>query len=429
MQWKCGAFSFDISRPLIMGVLNVTPDSFSDGGTHNLPDQAVAFAYEMVAAGADIIDVGGESTRPGSSEVSEEEELERVLNVVRALAGEGLPVSIDTRHAGVARACVDAGACIVNDVSGFRDEAMREVARASSAGLVVMHMLGEPKHMQDSPEYADVVAEVEEYLLARAHELEASGIESARICIDPGPGFGKTFEQTSTLIAGLPELVKDGYPVMAAVSRKSFIGNRTGIETPAERDLPSALCAAAACEDGAVVVRVHDVALTKRMLESSRHAVVALGSNIEPRLEYLDAAVDALNRTPGIWITRLSSYVETEPAYYADQDRFANAVALVQTSLSPEELLAELHRIEQEQHRERHFANGPRTLDLDIVDYEGVVSGDADLVLPHPRALERDFVMTPLLEVAPGYVFADGTTASTEQIQYGRITSVLRHRP
>lgn len=191
MMWKCANFEFDSTRPVVMGILNVTPDSFSDGGQHNGFAEAVAYARQMVDEGAQIIDVGGESTRPGSAEVSVEEELARVLDVVRQLADLGLCVSIDTRHAEVARACVEAGAAIVNDVTGFRDPAMVEVAKNCDAGLVVMHMLGEPATMQNDPHYDDVVAEVKEYLGGQAAMLEAAGIARERICVDPGLASAK----------------------------------------------------------------------------------------------------------------------------------------------------------------------------------------------------------------------------------------------
>ena len=179
--WKCGSRTFDLSRPLVMGICNVTPDSFSDGGDHDSFDEAVAYALKMVEEGADIIDVGGESTRAGSAEVSVEEETRRVVPVISALAGRGIAVSVDTRHAPVARAALDAGACIINDISGFRDEAMREVAQGSDAGLVIMHMLGTPEHMQDDPHYDDVVSEVEDSLVRMARRLEAQGVERDRI--------------------------------------------------------------------------------------------------------------------------------------------------------------------------------------------------------------------------------------------------------
>lgn len=424
MLWKVKDRVFE-GNGIVMGILNVTPDSFSDGGTHNAYSDAIAFAEEMLAQGADIIDVGGESTRPGSVAPSIQEETDRVLPVVRTLVERGVCVSVDTRHWEVAQACIEAGVHIINDVSGFRDPKMREVAAASDCGLVVMHMLGEPGTMQDAPHYDDVVAEVRDYLVDQAAKLEALGVEPQRICIDPGPGFGKTFEHNQALIATTAQLADCGYPLMVAVSRKSYIGTAAGIEVPADRDEASALCAAAALAHGALVARVHDVASTKRILVSSKRAVVALGSNMGDKAAYLDAAVDALRKTEGVWVYSVSDYVASEPAYKEDQESFANAVAVLQTTLAPHELLDALHAIENVQGRVRHEANGPRTLDLDILDYEGVSSDDPQLVLPHPRILERDFVVTPLLQIEPGYCLADGTEVTRDGIKYGKVTGRL----
>ena len=274
MMWKCANFEFDSTRPVVMGILNVTPDSFSDGGQHNGFAEAVAYARQMVDEGAQIIDVGGESTRPGSAEVSVEEELARVLDVVRQLADLGLCVSIDTRHAEVARACVEAGAAIINDVTGFRDPAMVEVAKNCDAGLVVMHMLGEPATMQNDPHYDDVVAEVKEYLGGQAAMLEAAGIARERICVDPGPGFGKTASQTMELMRNFHEFNRLGYPTMVAVSRKSYIGSAYGISEPAQRDEASAQEALMACELGASVVRAHNVPETMKALKNLRPYVI-----------------------------------------------------------------------------------------------------------------------------------------------------------
>lgn len=225
MIWKCSQYHFDSQMPIIMGILNVTPDSFSDGGSYAGVEEACAAARKMVDEGALIIDVGGESTRPGASPVSVEEELARVLDVVRQLASEGICVSVDTRHAEVAKACIDAGAAIINDVTGFRDPAMAEVAKNSDAGLVLMHMKGDdPRTMQDEPIYTDVVSEVANYLLSGAHRLEGLGVDRSRICLDPGPGFGKTAKQTIELMRNFQEFTHLGYPLMVAVSRKSYIG-------------------------------------------------------------------------------------------------------------------------------------------------------------------------------------------------------------
>lgn len=264
MIWRCGRYPFDSRTPVIMGILNVTPDSFSDGGSYANVEEAVAAAQKMVDEGALIIDVGGESMRPGANPVSVEEELSRTIEVVKRLAEKDICVSIDTRHAEVAKAAVDAGASIINDVTGFRDPAMVEVAKGCDAGLVVMHMLGDdPRTMQDEPQYDDVVAEVCEYLSKRAAELEAVGIAHDRICLDPGPGFGKTAKQTIELMRNFQELVHLGYPTMVAVSRKSYIGYAYDIDDPKERDAASAAEALMACELGASVIRTHNVALTE----------------------------------------------------------------------------------------------------------------------------------------------------------------------
>jgi len=273
--WRCGDREFVLAQPLIMGILNVTPDSFSDGGAHNDPQGAVAFANRMVEDGADIIDVGGESTRPGSDEVGIAEERDRVLPVVEALVAEGLTVSIDTRHAEVAQACVEAGAAIINDVTGFRKADMRKVAQSCEAGLVVMHMAGEPKTMQNDIHYDDVVAEVSTYLVDRAHLLEACGIAHERICIDPGPGFGKTAEHNLQMLAHTAEMAQLGYPLLAAYSRKGFIGMVTGVEVAADRVAGSVAVALMALERGASVFRVHDVKQTREafaMYEAMREA-------------------------------------------------------------------------------------------------------------------------------------------------------------
>jgi len=266
-MWRCGDKELDTARALVMGVLNVTPDSFSDGGLYAAVDVACEHARQMVAEGATIIDVGGESTRPGSSEIDTREELSRVLPVVRVLANEGVTVSIDTRHAQVAKACVDEGAVIINDIGGFRDPAMVEVVKKNSVGLVIVHMLGEPKTMQQTPQYTDVVEEVKAFLVQRAQDLEAEGISHDRICIDPGPGFGKTFEHNLALLRATAQLANVGYPLMAAYSRKNFIGALTGISEPAKRVVGSVAAAVYAASQGARVLRVHDVAPTMEALK------------------------------------------------------------------------------------------------------------------------------------------------------------------
>lgn len=260
--WQCGRFAIPLTPVVVMGIVNVTPDSFSDGGTHADPDAAIDFARGLAGDGAGILDVGGESTRPGSDEVSPAEELERVLPVVRALSPGPVPVSVDTRHAEVALACVRAGASILNDVSGFRDPAMVDAALDCDAGVVVMHMLGEPKTMQQEPRYDDVVVRVAEWLGEHAAALVDAGVAPERIAVDPGIGFGKTLEHNLELLRRLDEVAELGYPVLVGASRKRFIGTLTGVEVPAERVAGSLAAALIAARHGANIVRVHDVAAT-----------------------------------------------------------------------------------------------------------------------------------------------------------------------
>jgi dihydropteroate synthase len=249
-----------------MGILNVTPDSFSDGGSYIDRDAAVTAALRMVADGADIIDVGGESTRPGAEPVTTSQEAGRVTGVIAALSEQGVCVSADTRHALVASQALDAGAAIINDVSGFTDAEMVRVAAGSGAGLVVMHMRGEPRTMQDDPSYADVVAEVAAYLARQACALERAGVARDRIAIDPGIGFGKTTAHNLELLRRLPELEALGFPVVVGASRKRFIGEITGVAEPCERLAGSVAAAVEAGRRGAAVVRVHDVAATVEAL-------------------------------------------------------------------------------------------------------------------------------------------------------------------
>jgi dihydropteroate synthase len=252
---------FDLKRPLIMGVVNVTPDSFSDGGDFAEASHAIDHARAMLAAGADIVDVGGESTRPGAQPVAPEDEAARVLPVVRALAHAGAMVSIDTRHAAVMGQAVEAGAWIINDVTaltGDRDSA--RVAAKSGAAIVLMHMLGEPQTMQADPRYADVACDLLDYFAARLAALEKLGVERARIAVDPGIGFGKTVQHNVRLLDELAAFHVFGCPILLGASRKSFIGRLSRDEKPKQR-LPGTLAAHQMGYDrGVQIVRVHDVA-------------------------------------------------------------------------------------------------------------------------------------------------------------------------
>lgn len=431
MNWRCGSYEFDTRMPILMGILNVTPDSFSDGGQHSSLDEALAHAQTMLDEGALIIDVGGESTRPGSDPVSEDEELARVLPVVRELASRGVCVSVDTRHASVARACLDAGAAIINDVSGFSDPDMVDAVRDNACGLVVMHMKGEPATMQNDTTYTDVVCDVRDWLRDRVASLEAAGIARDRICIDPGPGFGKTPQQTLELVRNFQEFVRLGYPVMAALSRKSYLGFAYGINEPTERDRVSAAEALMACELGASVIRTHNVAETAKALEDLRpYVYLSLGCNVplvaEPgeerdgKIAMLNQAITELCSLPDSQIIDISSFYESEPAYYLDQDTFVNAVVLLRTGIAPKELLGYLHAIENSLGRVREIENGPRTCDIDIIDYQLYVVNAEELTLPHPRALERDFVVQPLMEIHPGHVLANGVTVDDSAVSVGK---------
>jgi len=245
-----------------MGVLNVTPDSFSDGGQFSKATAALDHASSMLEAGADIIEVGGESTRPGSQEIAPDEELARILPVVETLVMQGVCVAVDSRRPQVIKACLEHGASIINDISGFTNPAMLELAAQSKAGCVVMHMQGQPQTMQDNPQYDNVVLEIGEFLLTQAHLLVDSGVEAARICIDPGPGFGKNYSQNLELLQNTAYFANLGSPpflLMSAWSRKRFIGEITGEEVPSKRVAGSVAAALYTAERGAGVLRVHDV--------------------------------------------------------------------------------------------------------------------------------------------------------------------------
>jgi len=254
-----------------MGIVNVTPDSFSDGGLLSGPEDAIRHGARLADEGADVLDVGGESTRPGSDTVSIDEELDRVIPVIEGLskALPDVPVSVDTRKPDVARAALDAGARIVNDIGGGRDPEMLGAVGPSGAGVVLMHMLRDPKTMQDDPRYADVVAEVTEFLRERIEAAVFAGIPEERICIDPGIGFGKNVDHNLALLRAVPALRPLGATVMIGASRKGFIGVLTGVEEPSERLEGSLAVAVVAASLGADLVRVHDVAATVRALRVS----------------------------------------------------------------------------------------------------------------------------------------------------------------
>ena len=259
-----------LDRPRVMAIVNVTPDSFSDGGERLDKEQAIDDGLRFVSEGADFVDVGGESTRPGAQPTPPEEELRRVLPVVEGLAAKGVTVSIDTRRASVARACLDAGARIVNDVSALRDDPdMLPLLAASGTPVVLMHRRGRPDNKFQGPAYRDVVEDVRDFLLERVRACESAGVARSRIVLDPGIGFGKAPQEELALIAGAGRLAATGYPVLIGASRKSFIGRLTGVEEPRQRLPASVWLAVEATRRGAAIVRVHDVAATVQALAVS----------------------------------------------------------------------------------------------------------------------------------------------------------------
>ena len=257
-----------------MGVLNVTPDSFSDGGRYLDETAAISRGLELIAKGAQIVDVGGESTRPGSEPIPPDVELQRVVPVVEALAGEGAVVSIDTSKPSVAEAALVRGAEIVNDVTAARASGMAELIAASGAGVVLMHMQGNPATMQDEPRYDDAVSDVEEYLVQRLNTVAAAGVAEERVAIDPGIGFGKTLQHNLELLRGLGRLSRHA-PVVLGTSRKGFLGALTGIEDATQRDLATAVTTALGFAHGARIFRVHDVASSRQALSVASAMVTA----------------------------------------------------------------------------------------------------------------------------------------------------------
>jgi dihydropteroate synthase len=260
--WRCGRFLFDFTkrkRPIVMGILNTTPDSFSDGGKFRTPQDAIAQAELMITNGVDLIDIGGESTRPGAKPVTLQEELDRVLPVIEALKDCGIPLSIDTYKAETMRQALSAGVDCVNDIWALRQNgAVDAVLESKSCGIVLMHMQCDPLTMQFNPQYQDVISEVMQFLKERAELLKEKGVEANRIAIDPGFGFGKSLEHNLSMLMNFSEFSQLGYSVLAGISRKSMIGKITGKETH-ERVAPSVAAAVMAADRGARIVRVHDV--------------------------------------------------------------------------------------------------------------------------------------------------------------------------
>ncbi|CAJ0723669.1 dihydropteroate synthase [Ralstonia mannitolilytica] len=268
-HFQCGRFRYPRDRrPLVMGILNVTPDSFSDGGQHATRDAALRHAEQLIAEGVDMIDIGGESSRPGAAPLALQEELDRVMPIVEALHACGKPLSIDTYKPEVMRATLDAGADLINDIWGFRRPGAIEAVAGTNAGLCVMHMQRDPETMQEAPRYTDLMSEVAAFLRVQTEALAAAGVAMERISLDPGFGFGKTPAHNLTMLNRLAEFQQIGLPLLVGLSRKSTLGAVLGGKPPAQRITASVAAALLAAERGAFIVRVHDVRPTVEALQT-----------------------------------------------------------------------------------------------------------------------------------------------------------------
>jgi dihydropteroate synthase len=402
--------------PALMGILNVTPDSFSDGGLHNEPEAAVERAKVMAAEGAAIIDVGGESTRPGHAPVSSEKELVRVVPVLEALSDElDTPVSIDTSKAAVAREAARLGASLVNDVWGLQsDPGMADAVAETGSALVVMH------NRTAADASIDILDDVERFFERSLSLAARAGVAYSRILLDPGIGFGKTPEQNHACIWNLDRFRRFGRPILIGLSRKSFIGRIAGV-APDRRLLGTLAADAIALARGASVIRVHDVRenrialdIFKRLSAGARPSAAAmtradgrasvifsLGGNVGDKTGALRRALKALGGEPGIELVAVSRLYRTPPWGKTDQDSFVNACALALTSLAPEALLDRLKRLEVELGRVPAERWGPRVIDIDIIAYDDAAIHSGGLTLPHPQLFNRAFVLVPLAEIAP----------------------------
>lgn len=439
--WRCGKHEISLARPRIMGVLNVTPDSFSDGGENLDAAAAIARGLAMLDEGADIIDVGGESTRPGHEPVSSEEEARRIVPVVRGLVAAGAVVSVDTRHADVAKMCVRLGASIINDVTGFTDPAMIEVAAQTNCGCVVMHWdqgglgtraprkevqlddarparqaalathTGTSQHRFTLPDQAPIMRQIMGFLGDQARTLMRAGVAHDRICVDPGPGFDKFADEDVVIQRATRSMVSMGYPVLTAVSRKRFVGAVSGVDDAAARDAATQGICIAAVASGARILRVHDVAGCAQAVNAywavaekdPRQGFVSLGSNVGEPMENLTRAIRMIDEIPLTCVAAVSHAYETEPAYGL-ADPVVNCVAEIRTELHPLVLMDHLLKVEEALGRERADKDrepgkpgtSPRTIDCDLMWVEAEEHQGKKLTLPHPRLGERDYVVLPM---------------------------------
>jgi dihydropteroate synthase len=404
------------ASPQLMGILNVTPDSFSDGGRHSDLAAAVARAKTMVAEGAAIVDVGGESTRPGHVPVSEDEELRRVVPALEALGADlDMAVSIDTSKAAVAREAARLGACVINDVWGLqRDPGMADAVAESGSAVVIMH-----NREEKDPEI-DILDDIERFFERSLNLAAGAGVPFSRILLDPGVGFGKSRQQNHACIWNLDRLRRFGAPILVGLSRKSFIGGI--IDAEIDRRLPGTLAAdTIALMRGASVLRVHDVVENRAVVavfmalkdaaapplaaapknDGKARIVLALGGNVGDKVMSVRRALRAIAAEPQIELTAVSRLYRTPPWGKTDQDWFVNACALGRTSLGPVTLLERVKRLEVELGRESTERWGPRVIDIDLIAYDEVALKTERLTLPHPELFNRAFVLVPLAEIAP----------------------------
>ncbi len=454
-----------------MGILNVTPDSFSDGGENFDPAAAIARGKQMLDEGADIIDVGGESTRPGHKPISPEEEAERIVPVVRALVAEGAIVSVDTRHAEVARMCARLGAAIINDVTGFTDPEMVNVAANTNCGCIIMHwdqgglgthaprkqvVLDESRpsgmrqparpatsqHRFTLPEEAPIMRQVMGFLGDQARTLMRAGVAHDRICVDPGPGFDKYADEDVVIQRATHSLTSMGYPLVCAVSRKRFVGAVSGAKDAAERDAATLGICISAVASGARILRVHDVAGCAQAVNSywavshkdSRQGFVSIGSNMGDRVGNLARAVQLIDEIPLTCAVSVSHAYETEPAYGISTP-VANAVVEIRTELHPLVLMDKLLEVEDELGRKRESKRDPkkaghvsRTIDCDLAWLEGEQHAGDKLTLPHPRLGERDYVIVPMEDLMHDpvrFLSHGGVKVLPREERVGHVTSDL----
>ncbi len=408
------------TAPQLMGILNVTPDSFSDGGRHFDLAAAVARARAMVADGAGIVDIGGESTRPDHVPVPVDEELRRVVPALEALADLDAPISIDTSKAKVAREAARLGACVINDVWGLqRDPGMADAVAETGSAVVIMH------NRDEKNPALDILDDVERFFERSLNLAAGAGVPFGRILLDPGVGFGKTRQQNHACIWNLDRFRRLGAPILVGLSRKSFIGGI--IDAEVDRRLPGTLAAdTIALMRGASVLRVHDVVENRAALavfmalktaaapplaakpkeDGQARVVLALGGNVGDKAKSLRRALRAIASEPGIELTAVSRLYRTAPWGKTDQDWFVNACALGRTSLKPEALLERIKKLEVELGREPTERWGPRVIDIDLVAYDDVTLKTERLTLPHPELFNRAFVLMPLAEIAPDLAIA-----------------------